>query len=167
MTTDMTKGSPVRLILAFMVPVWIGNIFQQFYNVVDSVIVGRFLGVNALAAVGSTGSVVFLVMGLVNGITSGFSVLLAQCFGAKDYKKLRYYECVAGILCAGIAVFLTMFLVFATEPILRLMKTPDEIFDDTKAYLVVIFAGVAVTALYNMLAGMLRALGDSKTPLIF
>ena len=93
MTNDMSRGNPARLIISFMLPVLAGNIFQQFYNVVDSVIVGQFLGVNALAAVGSTGSVVFLVWGLVTGLTSGFSVILAQQFGAGDKKGLCRYGC--------------------------------------------------------------------------
>ncbi len=167
MTNDMSKGSPARLIISFMLPVLAGNVFQQFYNVVDSVIVGQFLGVNALAAVGSTGSVVFLVWGLVTGLTSGFSVILSQQFGAGDKKGLRHYEGVSVWLCAVIGIVMTAVLMLGLNPILRLMNTPDEIFGETRAYLGVLFAGILVTFAYNMLAGMLRALGDSKTPLLF
>ncbi len=167
MTNDMTKGSPASLILYFMLPVLAGNIFQQFYNVVDSVIVGRFLGVNALAAVGSTGSVVFLVWGLVTGLTSGFSVILAQRFGAGDQKELRRYEGVAVWLCGVLGVFMTALLVLGLNPILHLMNTPQEIFAQTRLYLGVLFAGILITFAFNMLAGMLRALGDSRTPLVF
>ncbi len=167
MTNDMSKGSPARLIISFMLPVLAGNIFQQFYNVVDSVIVGQFLGVNALAAVGSTGSVVFLVWGLVTGLTSGFSVILAQQFGAGDRKALCQYEGVSVWLCAVTGLLMTVALMLGLNPILRLMNTPEEIFGETRAYLGVLFAGILVTFAYNMLAGMLRALGDSRTPLIF
>lgn len=167
MTNDMSKGNPARLIVSFMLPVLAGNIFQQFYNVVDSVIVGQFLGVNALAAVGSTGSVVFLVWGLVTGLTSGFSVILAQQFGAGDKKGLCRYEGASVWLCAVIGIWMTVILMLGLNPILRLMNTPDEIFGETRAYLGVLFAGILITFAYNMLAGMLRALGDSKTPLLF
>ncbi len=167
MTNDMSKGNPARLIVSFMLPVLAGNIFQQFYNVVDSVIVGQFLGVNALAAVGSTGSVVFLVWGLVTGLTSGFSVILAQQFGAGDKKGLCRYEGASVWLCGVIGILMTVILMLGLNPILRLMNTPDEIFGETRAYLGVLFAGILITFAYNMLAGMLRALGDSKTPLLF
>ena len=167
MTNDMSRGNPARLIISFMLPVLAGNIFQQFYNVVDSVIVGQFLGVNALAAVGSTGSVVFLVWGLVTGLTSGFSVILAQQFGAGDKKGLCRYEGASVWLCGVICILMTVILMLGLNPILRLMNTPDEIFGETRAYLGVLFAGILITFAYNMLAGMLRALGDSKTPLLF
>ena len=167
MTNDMSRGNPARLIISFMLPVLAGNIFQQFYNVVDSVIVGQFLGVNALAAVGSTGSVVFLVWGLVTGLTSGFSVILAQQFGAGDKKGLCRYEGASVWLCGVIGILMTVILMLGLNSILRLMNTPDEIFGETRAYLGVLFAGILITFAYNMLAGMLRALGDSKTPLLF
>ena len=167
MTNDMSRGNPARLIISFMLPVLAGNIFQQFYNVVDSVIVGQFLGVNALAAVGSTGSVVFLVWGLVTGLTSGFSVILAQQFGAGDKKGLCRYEGASVWLCGVIGILMTVILMLGLNPILRLMNTPDEIFGETRAYLGVLFAGILITFAYNMLAGMLSALGDSKTPLLF
>ena len=167
MTNDMSRGNPARLIISFMLPVLAGNIFQQFYNVVDSVIVGQFLGVNALAAVGSTGSVVFLVWGLVTGLTSGFSVILAQQFGAGDKKGLCRYEGASVWLCGVIGILMTVILMLGLNPILRLMNTPDEIFKETRAYLGVLFAGILITFAYNMLAGMLRALGDSRTPLLF
>ena len=167
MTNDMSRGNPARLIISFMLPVLAGNIFHQFYNVVDSVIVGQFLGVNALAAVGSTGSVVFLVWGLVTGLTSGFSVILAQQFGAGDKKGLCRYEGASVWLCGVIGILMTVILMLGLNPILRLMNTPDEIFGETRAYLGVLFAGILITFAYNMLAGMLRALGDSKTPLLF
>lgn len=167
MTKDMTKGTPYKLILAFAIPMVFGNIFQQFYNMVDTVIVGKFVGVNALAAVGSTGAINFLVIGFALGICSGFSIPIAQSFGAGDHKKLRQYLANAIYLSVVIAVILTVVTVLLTGPILRVTKTPDEIYDDAYRYISVIFGGISATIFYNMLSGVLRALGDSKTPLIF
>ncbi|HIS32941.1 MAG TPA: MATE family efflux transporter [Candidatus Limivivens intestinipullorum] len=167
MQNDMTKGSPLRLIILFTIPVFIGNLFQNFYNLVDSIIVGQFLGVNALAAVGTTGTLTFLVIGWINGMTSGFAIMLAQSFGAGDEKKLRHYMSMSIYLCVAMAVLLTGGLLTANSAILRLINTPDNIFADTKSYIAVIYAGLPVTIAYNMLAGTCRALGDSRTPLIF
>lgn len=167
MTNDMTVGKPIKLILNFAIPLLIGNIFQQFYNVVDSVVVGRFIGVNALAAVGSTGSIVFLVMGMVIGCTSGFSVLIAQAFGARDEGGLRHYTMMSVYLCAAIAIVLTVISLLTVNVLLGFMKTPDEIYPEAKRYISIIYAGIAITFAYNMLSGILRALGDSKSPLYF
>lgn len=167
MPQDMTKGNSLSLIIRFTIPVLIGNLFQQFYNVMDSIIVGRFLGVDALAAIGVTGSLVFLVIGWVNGMTSGFAILVAQSFGAGDEKSLRHYVAMSTYLCIAMAVLMTAGLLIANEPILRLMNTPEEIMADTKAYVATIYAGLTVTIMYNMLAGFSRSLGDSKTPLYF
>lgn len=167
MANDMTKGNPLRLIFLFMIPVFIGNLFQTFYNVVDSIIVGRFLGVNALAAVGTTGTLTFLVIGWVNGMTSGFGVMLAQSFGAGDKKRLRHYSVMSVYLCIIMAVLMTVGLLIGNSSILRMINTPDNIFRDTAGYIGIIYAGLPVTIAYNMLAGTARALGDSKTPLIF
>ncbi len=167
MTNDMTQGKAMKLLVSFMLPVLAGNIFQQFYNVVDSVIVGQFLGEDALAAVGSTGSVVFLVWGLVSGLTSGFSVVIAQQFGAKNWKGMKHYESVSILLCIGIAILMTIVLFLTIDPILQMMNTDLTIYEDTRGYLSVLFNGISITFIFNILAGMLRALGDSKTPLIF
>lgn len=167
MTGDMTQGKPMKLLVSFMIPILAGNIFQQFYNVVDSVIVGQFLGQDALAAVGSTGSIVFLVWGLVTGLTSGFSVVIAQRFGAKDWKGMKHYESVSIILSIAISIIMTIALAILLDPILQLMNTDPSIYEDTKGYLAVLFYGISITCIFNMLSGMLRALGDSKTPLIF
>lgn len=167
MTNDMTVGNPRSLILKFAIPLIIGNIFQQFYNVVDSAVVGRFIGVNALAAVGATGSVVFLIMGVVMGMTSGFSVLIAQSFGAKDEKRVRHFIVMSGYLSLIITIVLTIGTLLGIDSILRLMKTPDDIFADSSLYIKIIFTGIGITMLYNMLSAILRAIGDSKTPLIF
>lgn len=167
MVKDMTSGSPARLILAFSIPLLIGNIFQQLYSMVDTIIVGRFLGVQALASVGSTGSLSFLVLGFVMGITSGFSVLVAQRFGAGDERGLRHYVAMSVYLGLIISAVLTVFTICLTRPMLRLMNTPEDIFEDAAIYIIVIFAGILPTMFYNLLAGVLRALGDSKTPLYF
>jgi MATE family, multidrug efflux pump len=167
MTNDMTVGNPRSLILKFAVPLLIGNIFQQFYNIADSVIVGRFIGVDALAAVGSTGSLVFLVMGVIMGMTSGFSVLIAQSFGAKDEKRVRHFTVMSAYLSIAITVVLTIVTLLGIDTVLVMMRTPENIFADSSKFIKIIFAGIGVTMLYNMLSAILRALGDSKTPLIF
>ena len=164
---DMTVGSPVKLILYFMVPVFLGNVFQQFYNVADSIIAGQFLGVRALAAIGSTGSLMFFVTGWLNGLTSGFAILVAQWFGAKEYERMRHYVAMSVYLSLGFAVLMTIGLGLANVPILRMMNYSDEIMPDVKAYMGIIYAGLVVTAAYNALAAFLRALGDSKSPLYF
>ena len=167
MIKDMTKGTPWKLILAFMIPVCCGNVFQNFYNIVDSLIVGRFLGVEALAAVGSTGSINFLVIGWVVGMTSGFGIQLSQAFGANDEKRLKHYLAMSVYLSIGLAVFMTAGLLLANSSILQWMNTPDEIFFNTRKYIGIIYAGLPITILYNLLASVARSLGDSKTPLYF
>lgn len=167
MVKDMTGGTPWKLILSFSIPLLIGNIFQQLYSMVDTIIVGRFLGVQALAAVGSTGSLSFLVLGFVMGITSGFSVLVAQRFGAGDEKGLRHYVAMSVYLGVLISVIVTALTIVFTRPVLRLMNTPEDIFEDAAIYIIVIFVGILPSMFYNLLAGILRALGDSKTPLYF
>jgi putative MATE family efflux protein len=167
MTKDMTQGSPLRLILAFAVPLMLGSLFQQFYNLADTMIVGRFVGVEALAAVGSIGSLNYLVIGFVTGITAGFSIPLAQTFGAGDYRDLRRYTANAVWLCVAFAVVLTALTVLLTRPLLVLTNTPGNIIDLADAYIRTIFAGIPFTLLYNMSSAVMRALGDSKRPLYF
>ena len=167
MTNDMTKGNPVKLILLFSIPLLIGNVFQQLYSMVDTIIVGRFVGVEALAAVGSTGSMFFLVNGMILGLTSGFGVLVAQKFGAKDEVAIKKAVASNIILTLVLTVFITIIALLVKNPLLRMMNTPDNIFNDASTYITIIFAGIITQALYNMAAGILRALGDSKTPLYF
>lgn len=167
MTKNLTSGSPLRVITLFTLPLVLGNLFQQFYSLADTIIVGRFVGVNALAAVGATGSVNYLILGFVIGICNGFAIPIAQCFGARDYAALRRTAANAGWLCAGWAVVLTAFTVAFTEPILRLMQTPADIIQDSALYIGCIFAGIPLVFLYNMVSAIMRALGDSKTPLYF
>lgn len=166
-TNDMTSGSPVRLILQFMIPVCLGNIFQQFYNVADSIVAGQFIGVNALAAIGSTGSLMFFVTGWLNGLSSGFAILVSQRFGARRYDQMRHYVAMSIYLAAAFAIVMTAGLLILNEPILRMMNFSDEIMPDVTAYMGIIYAGLIVTAAYNSLAAFLRALGDSKSPLYF
>lgn len=167
MTNDMTTGNPVKLILLFSIPLLIGNIFQQFYSMVDTIIVGRFIGVEALAAVGTTSSMVFLVNGFVMGLTSGFAVLISQKYGAKDEVGVK--EAVASsIILSIIATILVTFIsVLSAKPLLILMNTPSNIMKDASTYIIILYAGNIAIIFYNMMAAILRALGDSKTPLYF
>lgn len=164
---DMTTGSPAKLIMRFMIPMCLGNIFQQFYNIADSVVAGQFIGVTALAAIGSTGSLMFFVTGWLNGLSSGFAILVSQWFGAKQYDRMRHYVAMSVYLSTGCALLMTAGLLIANEPILRLMNYSDNIMPDVKLYMGIIYAGLIVTAAYNALAAFLRALGDSKSPLYF
>ena len=166
-TNDMTSGSPVRLILQFMIPVCLGNIFQQFYNVADSIVAGQFIGVDALAAIGSTGSLMFFVTGWLTGLSSGFAILVSQWFGAKRYDQMRHYVAMSVYLAAAFAIVMTAGLLILNEPILRMMNFSDEIMPDVMSYMGIIYAGLIVTAAYNSLAAFLRALGDSRSPLYF
>ena len=167
MTNDMTKGNPLKIFIFFSIPLLIGNIFQQLYSMVDTIIVGRFVGVNALAAVGSTGSLFFLVNGMVLGLTSGFAVLVAQKFGAKDEDGLKKAVASNILLTLISTVIITVIALIVKTPLLKMMNTPDNIFGDANTYITIIFAGIITQALYNMAAGILRSLGDSKTPLYF
>ncbi len=167
MIKDMTKDSPMKLILGFSIPLLFGFLFQQFYNLVDTVIVGRFLGTENLAAVGATGSVNFLIIGFCMGICSGFSIPVSHKFGAGDYGGLRRVVANCVWLTAVFALLLTVLTTALCRPILVMMKTPDNILDAAYAYIWVIFLGIPVTFLYNMTSGVMRALGDSKTPVIF
>ncbi len=167
MVKDMTRGNPIKLILSFCLPLVAGNIFQQLYNMVDSIIVGKFVGVNALAAVGATGSINFLVLGFALGLCSGFGIPVAQSFGAQNYSMMRKYVANALYLCLFATIFLTTITLFTTPSLLRLMQTPSDIYQDSYTYISIMFMGIIATIYYNMLSSILRALGDSKTPLLF
>ncbi|MDD6572192.1 MAG: MATE family efflux transporter [Thermoflexaceae bacterium] len=164
---DLTEGNPMKLILGFVIPMLFGFLFQQFYNLVDTMIVGKFLGSDALAAVGSTGSINFLVIGFCMGVCNGFVIPVAQQFGAKNYRNLRKYVANGAWLCIAFAVVLTLFTTIFTGQILTIMKTPSDIFQDAYIYIFIIFCGIPATFLYNILSGIIRSLGDSKTPVIF
>lgn len=167
MTKDMTTGNPLKIIIFFSIPVLLGNLFQQFYNMVDTIIVGRYLGEEALAAVGSTGCLMFLVLGFANGIAQGFGVMVSHAFGAKDYRLLKHYVALSFMLTAIVSVLLTIPTVAASRLLLIWMHTPENILGMADDYIKVIFAGILLTMSYNVLSGILRGIGDSKTPLYF
>lgn len=167
MFKDMTSGNPLKIILLFSLPVLLGNIFQQFYNMVDTIIVGQYLGEDALAAVGSTGCLMFLVLGFANGIAQGFGVMISHAFGAKDDKLLRHYVALSLMLTFIVSVLLTVPTFAASKQLLILMKTPDNILSLADRYIKIIFAGIILTMSYNVASGILRGIGDSKTPLYF
>ena len=163
----MTVGKPSKLIIQFMIPMFLGNVFQQFYNVADSIVAGQFLGVQALAAIGSTGSLMFFVTGWMNGMSSGFAILVSQWFGAKKYDRMRHYVAMSVYLSIILSVLMTVGFLAANVPILRMMNYSPDIMPDVTAYMGIIYAGLIVTAAYNALAAFLRALGDSRSPLYF
>ena len=167
MVRDLTKGKPLRLLLGFCAPLLIGNLFQQFYNLADTIIVGRFVGVEALAAVGSVGGLNYLVLGFVNGIACGFSIPISWTFGAKDYSQMRRYTANTVWLSIIFAVVLTIVTVALTRPILVWTNTPANIIDLADIYVRTIFWGIPFTLLYNVTSALMRALGDSKRPLYF
>ena len=167
MTKDMTSGSPAKLIFGFAIPMFLGLLFQQFYSMVDTLIVGKFLGVNPLAGVGSTTSLNFMVLGFCMGVCNGFAIPVAQMFGAKEEHRLRKYVTNGAWLCIGLSVVLTLIVVLACRTILTVMDTPEEIFEYAYIYIVIVFAGIPCTFLYNILAGIIRSFGDSKTPVLF
>lgn len=164
---DMTVGNPTKIILNFTLPIFIGNVFQQFYNMADAVIVGKFVGTKALAAVGSTGTIMFLIYGFVVGMTAGFTVLTAQKFGAGDLPAMRRTVAGASILSLIIGLILTAAFMLLMKPWLHLMNTPSDIYTDAYAYIMIISGGILAQMLYNLLASILRALGNSKVPLYF
>ena len=167
MTRDLTTGSPMRLIIGFALPTLFGMLFQQLYNMVDAMIVGKLLGSAALAAVGSTGSVNFFVIGFCMGVCNGFAIPVAQRMGAGEPSKMRRYVANAAWLSVLFAVVLTVATGLLCRQILTVMLTPADIFDNAYAYIFVIFMGIPATFLYNLLAGVIRSLGDSKTPVYF
>ena len=167
MVRDMTEGHPLKRILAFSAPLLLGNLFQQFYSMADSIIVGQYIGVNAFAAVGSTGSINFLILGFVQGACMGFAIPVAQEFGAGDMRAMRRCVANAAYLSVLVAIAVTALTALFTRDILRWMQTPADIFEDAYSYIFIVFAGTGATVLYNLLASVLRALGDSRTPLIY
>ena len=167
MEKDMTKGSPMRLILGFAVPLLFGLLFQQFYSMVDTIIVGHYLGVEALAAVGATGSVNFLIIGFCMGVCNGFALPIAQEFGAGNAPKLRRFVANSVWLSVIFAVVMTVVVSLLCRSILQWMRTPENIIDGAYDYIIVIFIGIPVVFLYNVTAAIIRSLGDSRTPVIF
>ena len=166
-TKKMTDGNPMKLILGFSIPMLAGLLFQQMYNLVDTIIVGQTLGDNALAAVGSTGSINFLINGFCMGICSGFAIPVAQRFGAESYDSMRKFVGNSIVLSVIFALVLTTVVSVFCYQILDVMQTPDDIIDLAYSYISIIFLGIPVTFLYNLTAGIMRSLGDSKTPTYF
>lgn len=164
---DLTTGSPMKLVLSFMLPLLFGMVFQQFYNMVDTVVVGKFLGVDALAGVGSTGSINFLVLGLCNGICAGFAIPVAQKFGQRDFEGLRKFVGNMVWLSIFFAVVITLVTTVFCRQFLVWMNTPEDTFSYAYDYIFLIFLGIPATMLYNLLSGIIRSLGDSRTPLYF
>ena len=167
MAKDMTSGKPINLIWNFTIPLLIGNLFQQLYNMADTFIVGRTIGVHALASVGSTGSIIFLILGFANGLTAGLAIPLAQRYGAKNYSGVKRSFYVSTLISAVVAILLTIFSMVFCRQILEIMQTPVEIIDGAYDYLMVIFAGIFSSMAFNLLSNIFRSIGDAKTPLYF
>lgn len=167
MERSLTEGNSLKQIIWFAFPLLLGNLFQQLYNLADTVIVGRTLGINALASVGASSSLTFLILGFCTGSCSGFSIPVSQRFGASDYPNMRRYVANAAMLTAFLAAVITTVTSVFCSQILTAMKTPENIMEDAYGYLLIIFLGIPFTMLYNLAAGILRALGDSKSPFIF
>lgn len=167
MVKNMTAGSPIRLILSFTVPLLIGNVFQQFYNIADIIIVGRTIGVHALAAVGASGPLFMALLGLTIGLTSGFSVITGQRFGAGDDDGVRRSVAMSAMLAIGLTVLLTAIASWQMPLLMKLMNISDELYADSYSYISIITYGIVAMMMYNLLACICRALGDSRTPLYF
>ncbi len=167
MQKDLTVGSPIKLIFTFAVPIFIGLLFQQFYSMVDAIIVEKFVGLKAYTGVGATGSLNFLVLGFVSGLATGFCIPVSQAYGAKDFDTVKKYYANALILTVVISIVLGSIVTFFLDEILYLLKTPTDIYSHAYNYIMPIFAGMIGAFLYNFLSSLMRALGDSKTPLYF
>lgn len=167
MIKDLTKGEPLKLILIFSVPLLIGNIFQQLYNIADLVIVGRLLGVDAFASVGAVAPLFFLITFIIVGLTSGFAVITGQRFGAKDTKGVKESVVISTILSTITTLFFTLICSIVMHPLLHLLNVPQNIYENAYWYIEIVVIGLISTTYYNLLAGIIRALGDSKTPLYF
>ena len=163
----MIKGNPLKLMLQFAFPLLLGNLLQQTYNIIDAAIVGQILGAKALASVGASSSIQFLVLGFCMGSCTGFGVPVAKYFGAEKIEKMRDYIFNGAVLCAGIAVILTALCSVLCPQILHILSVPEDIYDNAYSYLVIIFLGIPFTILYNYLSSILRSVGDSRTPFIF
>lgn len=162
---NMTEGSPLRLLISFALPLMAGNVFQQLYTVVDTAVVGQVVGVNALAALGAADWLNWMVLGVIQGLTQGFSILMAQHFGAGDHRELSRSIGASLSLCAISAGLILLLSQILARPVLLLLNTPEDVMGNAMLYLRIVFGGIPVIAAYNFLGSILRALGDSKTPL--
>ena len=167
METNMTKGSPYRLLFFFSIPLIFGNLFQQFYSMVDTIVVGRFVGVNALAAVGATSGFSFMVIGFGQGLTMGFSVLISQYYGADDKDMMRKSYAMSILSSFIVSIMISLIFIVFSIPMLRLIETPENIIDGANIYISIIYGGIIAVIYYNLFSSVLRAVGDSKSPLIF
>lgn len=164
---DLTTGTPAKLIFLFTIPLLVGNIFQQFYNMVDMIIVGQTIGKEALAAVGATGSITFLIIGFAQGLTAGLSIITAQRFGAQDFRGVKKSFAVAIIISFTVTAILTVLSLVFLRPLLLLIQTPPDIIQQAQEFISVILGGMFASMAFNLLSNMIRALGDSRTPLFF
>ena len=167
MSTSMVKGNPLKLMVQFALPLLLGNLLQQTYNIIDAAIVGQILGAKALASVGATSSVQFLVLGFCIGICAGFGVPVAKYFGAEKKDTMRNYIFNGAVLTAGAAVVLTSACVILCNQILHILSVPEDIYVNAYRYILIIFLGIPFSLLYNYLSSILRSVGDSRTPFIF
>jgi len=167
MTKNLTAGNPLTLILSFAIPLYIGNLFQQSYNIIDTFIVGHTLGIDALAAVGSTGSLNFLILGFIGGFGIGAAVITSQRFGAGDFEGVRKSFAATIIISIGLAVVMTIISALSAKPLLLFLQTPDEILENAYNYILVVYLGIPTALLFNLAANIMRAVGDSRTPLYF
>jgi len=165
MAKNMTEGVPIKLILSFAAPMLLGNIFQQVYNLTDTAIVGKFVGENALAAVGSAGSTTFLIFALVMGLCNGGGIIISQYYGSEDMQKMKRAVVSLWIIALSLGICMSVLGIFVAAPILRLLKTPDNILTEASKYVRIMFIGMIITSLYNACSAILRGLGDSKPPL--
>lgn len=166
-TKELTQGNPLKLILFFMIPLFIGNVFQQLYNFTDALIVGRVIGINALASIGASSALIFLVISFIFASTQGFTIITAQKFGARDYVNVKKSFATSLILAFWLTVILTLISTPFTEQLLKLLRTPQDILADTTDYLFIMFLGIFATVYYNLSSNVIRALGNSKIPLYF
>ena len=165
--TDLTEGTPWKIIMRFSIPLFFTFLLQQFYNMVDTIVVGQFLGKDALAGVGSTGAINFMIIGFCMGLANGFVIPVAQRYGAKDYKDMRRFVANSIWLTVFFAAIMSITVCILCRSVLIAMKTPTDILDLAYDYIFIIFAGIPITLAYNLLTGIIRSLGDSKSPLIF
>lgn len=163
---ELTKGYPAKVILLFAIPLILGNIFQQLYNMADSKIVSMYVGTGALAAVGATSVICNSLIGFINGLTQGFAILVARCFGARDYLRMRRFVAGTLLLTAVFGILLTLLSEVAVVGLLQWLQTPEDIFSDAECYLRIVLVGCIFSSLYNVCANILRAVGDSKRPLM-
>lgn len=164
---DLTRGLPLKKIIIFTLPILLGNVIQQLYSMADAAIVGKTVSADALGAVGLTGALSFLILGFCFGLTGGFAVIVSQYFGARDYERVKHSVAASIMLCAAVSVVMTAAAVLLTGPLLKVMNTPSELYADAYTYIVIIFYGITAAVYYNMFSCILRAIGDSKTPLYF